>query len=360
MKALRLTGMLLLVAACAKPVPDEYYTPEEETAPVAFSLSGDLERESKITGSTDVGERTVVRWAVFVFDDEDGQYVYRTSENGNGLTVKLRVGRNYKAYAMVNYPLTGSGALVPASVRTADDLVNKVASLSDQKAGELMMYGSLPFYLNAGAAQVLQEKSIAVTRLVSRLDVKGISTDFSEKPQLAAKIFTLRHIYVTNVYRTSRCSSDYLPGELSSQRMAWYNTMGWHRGEPAQESLDALLGQRNIDAVITPSSPYTAPVSFYAFPNATPVSEDTHDTGSWRNRCTRIVLEATLDDDTYYYQITAPAMRRNYIYEAVDIVIRGLGSRDPEERIIDPDALDVHFSISRMGWTENYEIEENS
>lgn len=343
MKALReaLVAVILL-SACAKPVPEEYYEAPLEMATVVFSLSDSPAPVSKMTGVTEASERAIERWAVFVFDTVRGQYVYRTSENGGDLSVRLRISRSYNAYAIVNYPLTGTGALVFTSIRSPEDLEGKVACLGDQGSGELLMFGSLPFYLGEEAVDATQEKSIRVTRLVCRLDVKGIRTDFSAKPELAAKTFTLRHIYITNAYRTSRYASDYLPWELSSLRSSWYNTMGWHRGEPAESSLDALLGQRNINAV----PPFTQTVSFYAFPNATSAMDDCHNIASWQKRCTRIVLEATLGSETFYYQITAPAMQRNHVYEACDIVIRGRGSKDPEDLLFDDDALEVTFNVN--------------
>ena len=352
MKAMRVAAVAVLLSACAKPVPDEYYEPPLEMATVVFSLSDSP--ASKMTGITDASERAVARWAVFVFDSSSGQYVYRTSDSGDNLSVKLRIGRYYHAYAIVNYPITGTGSLVFSSIRSREDLEGKVAALSDQGIGELLMFGSLSFPLGEDAVDATQEKSIRVTRLVCRLDVRGIRTDFSTKPELAAKTFTLRHIYVTNAYRTSRYGADYLPGELSSLRSAWYNTMGWHRGEPADSGLDALLGQRNINTVVSASSPFTQTVSFYAFPNSTSALDDCHYTDSWQKRCTRIVLEATLGSETYYYQITAPAMERNYVYAASDIIIRGPGSKDPEDLLFDDDALEVTFSVNDQ-WDEGGE-----
>ena len=351
MKAMRAVVLAMLFSACANPVPDEYDSPLG-MATVVFSLSDSP--ASKITGITDASERAVARWAVFVFDSSSGQYVYRTSENGEDLSVKLRIGRYYHAYAIANYPLTGAGSLVFSSIRSPEDLEGKVASLSDQGVGELLMFGSLSFPLGEESPGNTQEKCIRVTRLVCRFDVRGIRTDFSARPELAAKTFTLRHIYITNAYRTSRYGADYLPGELSSLRSAWYNTMGWHRGEPAESSLDALLGQGNINTVVSASSPFTQTVSFYAFPNATSALDDCHHIDNWQKRCTRIVLEATLGSETFYYQITAPAMERNYVYAASDVIIRGPGSKDPEDLLFDDDALEVTFSVNDQ-WDEGGE-----
>lgn len=369
-----LTTTLLLSAAvlaggsCAKPLADIDISAPTGTGPlveVAFSALDGARRV--ITRATDIvpsGEQNVGRWAVFAFDNESGWYAYATSSSGTPVTINLRARRSYTCYAIVNYPASGTGAFNPASVRTTSDLTGKLAYLSDNAAASLLMFGSeqvtpSPADYDPEEGNVPSvETTISVSRLVSRIDVSGIRTDFSEKPSLVAKTFTLKHIYVTNAYRTTRYGSDYSFTELSASRSAWYNTMGWHRGESGETGTDALLDDRGIDAVLTAGTSYTTAHSFYAFPNPMPLSADSHDISEWTKRSTRIVLEATLGDDTVYYQITLPAMERNHIYSAQDIVIRGRGSSDPEDIIPGSDV--VSFSVETVDWEGNHTVNEES
>ena len=342
-----------LMVSCARPLPPVSEEPEEKGTwvEVLFRAGGEATKDS-VSGSG--AENAIGRWAVFAFDRENGWFRYASSQSGSDIPLKLLVGHYYRCFAIVNYPENGTGAFLPATVRTAEDLTEKVAYLGDNGEGSLLMFGEtglLP------TDTELRTKTINVTRLVSRIDVTRVAVDFSAKPQLAAKTFTLRHIYITNAYRTTRYGEDYTYMQLSHARASWYNSGGWHRGEAAEAGMDALLGKRDINAVITADAPYTVLSSFYAFPNATPASADTHQLDGWEKRCTRIVLEATLDDETFYYQVHVPEMARNHIYSARDIVILGRGSRDPE--IIDmPDDDALLITVTwQDGWDQEDDVE---
>lgn len=369
-KAAIAAAILFTAGSCAKPLdwddPEGIYDGEMVT--VTFSATG--EGDTKATGITPASEKVITNWAVFAFDNSDGWFRYETSATAGDIPMKLWAGRNYTCYAIANYSTTGSGAFNPSTVRSASDLLSKVAYLGDNSVGHLMMFGSKPVTptarpvdpLNPGGDVGSDPVTIGVARLISRIDVPEIRVDFSAKPYMAGVTFTLRAIYVTNAYRTSRYGSDYLASELSADRTAWYNSGGWHRGESAVASFDALLGDRNINTVVSASSPYQTSHSYYAFPNATTKGNDDHTmvTNFWSQRCTRIVIEATLDSDTVYYQITVPAMERNMIYSANNVVIRGRGSNDPEVIDIDPDVISVDLSVSPYGWETTDPVEENS
>lgn len=362
-------SVLVLAGSCAKPLlieePSGADGGDEDLVTVTFSVGEGPSTRS--TGVTDALERKIDRWALFVFDTASGWFTRESSSTGGSIPVTLRAGRRYDCHAMVNYATTGAGAFNPGSVRAPSDLTGKVAYLSDNAVGSLLMYGRAEitpavadYDPQAHVPPAAETRSINVRRIVSRVDVRSVAVDFSGNPSLASKTFTLRHIYMTNIYRTTRYSSDYTLLELSGSRSSWYNSCGWHGGEPGEAAIDALVGDRDINAVITPGNPHTAVHSFYVFPNCTPKAADTHETGLWGIRCTRIILEATIDGDTLYYQVDVPAMERNHIYSASSITIRGRGSRDPEAVAIDPDAVEVTFSVSDGGWEGPENVLENS
>lgn len=334
--------LAVLIPSCAKPLQwVDPYQPENNGDMVTVLFSAREGIPGKASGITEESERNIGRWAVFAFDNQSSWFRYATSESGEDIPMNLRAGRQYSCYAIVNYSTSGIGALVPSTVTDPSQLKDKVAYLGDNAVGRLLMYGSITLIPSATS----QECAIAVRRIVSRINITGIGIDFTGKPYLAEKTFTLRHIYVTNAYRTTLYGGDYGISELSSARTAWYNSGGWHRGETAEEEMDALLGERSINAVITPEKPYTVPLSFYAFPNPVPIGEDRHQLDPWTYRCTRLVIEATLGSETLYYQVNVPAMERNHVYSASNIVIRGRGSSDPELLEIDPAVLDISFDM---------------
>lgn len=333
--------------SCAKtPVWANPLEPENsaDMVTVFFSVDGDV--PGKATGVSDASEKSIGRWTVFAFDQSVNWFRYATSQSGGEIPMNLIAGRTYTCYAIVNYSTVGTGAFNPAQVRSPSDLTGKVAYLGDNSVGNLQMFGSQTIVPAAGEKG---SRSIRVQRIVSRINLTKVAVDFSDAPALKTKTFTLRHIYVTNAYRTTRYGADYPASGLSGSRSAWYNTGGWHRGESAESGMDALLGGRNLNTVITKDSPYTVTHTFYAFPNAVKKADDNHSLDRWTSRCTRIVLEVTLDDTTMYYWVNVPEMERNHIYTADSVVIRGRGSNDPEIYDIDPGAIDVSFHIDD-GW----------
>ena len=332
----------LAVLSCAKPPtydePSVLPSGDEDLVTVLFSASGG--HATKLTGVTDAAETAIGRWALFAFDTETGWFRCESASGGSALPLQLRAGRTYTVYAVVNYPERGVGAFVPSSVRTPSDITETVAYLGDNAPGALLMYGSTtvtpqPVAYDPEAAEEPEpeRKAISDRRLVSRVDLRGLAVDLSGKPALESKTFTLRRIYVTNAYRTTRYA------ELSSTRSAWYNSGGLHRGEGTEAGMDALLVDGPIGRVVTAGSPYTGSHSFYPFPNPTPASEDILTMDAWTRRCTRLVIEASIDSDIVYYAIRVPSMVRNRIYAASSVVIHGRGSNDPEVVDIDPEVI---------------------
>ena len=200
---------------------------------VSFTLGG---LQTKVTGAGYADESAVVRWTVFVFDTRSGWFRYGSSDDAAPVTLSLMAGKRYLCMALVNYP---PGALNPAAVTSADDLANRVVALDENAPGRLLMFGEAALLPLTGG----QVASIPVRRLVSRVDVQGVSVDFSTWPAWAGKTLLLKHIYVTNAYRTSCWGQDL--SSVSSQWSAWYNAMGWHGGGVASAGMDALLGDRD-------------------------------------------------------------------------------------------------------------------
>lgn len=363
------TVLSALVIACAKPLaPIDITEPtgDEELVPVSFTTG--TGPDTKLVDILTDNEKNITRWALVVFDDESGWNTYGTASGNSAISLRLRGGRSYTGYAIVNYPTSGTGSFTPSPFSSFSEFKARLATLEGCTPSSLLMYGSLTFTptVTTQASEAVsteptpEEKTIHVKRILSRVDVKKIIVDFSGKPTLSGKTFTLRHIYLSNLYRNTTYISDLSYAGLSNTRSAWYNSGGWHRGEGGIASIDVITSDRDIDSVISAGSPYVRNHSFYAIPNPTPESSDDRQMGLWGKRCTRLVIEATIDTDTYYYAITIPSMARNSIYEFQSITIKGKGSNDPEVLDMDPSDLIVDFSVSRDGWDMAGEITENS
>ncbi len=342
LQAVSVITLALISLSCAKPLPE--HDPEEagsQLVPVLFVPEG----ATKGTEGASALESRVNRWTVFAFGS-DGSWKYRTSETGGTVSLSLKAGLPYRIAAAANYPLLGPGALNPSLIRTEADLSGKTALLQDNSPGSFLLYGSQGFTPQETApGETPALLPVTVQRLVSRVDVRKVSVDFSGASELTGKPFTLKHIFLTNVYRTSRFGSDCIPSELSAARSAWYNTMGWHRGETADASLDALLADRDIDRSIPDGGACSDVHTYYCFPNPVPSAQDTRTTDAWSVRCTRVVIAGEIDGTLYYYPIQVPDMRRNVIYSADNVLIRSRGSLDPESMDPGPDTVVYTLSI---------------
>ncbi len=293
-------------------------------------------------------ESTCRRWAFWIFDPSGDSVAYGTGETGESVRRTLLVG-DYTVVAVANYP----ESLVPENVTEKAGLESRVIQLSDNAAGAMVMYGEAPLEMEQDRTVSC---SVDVRRLVAKVGVKKVSVAF-ENPYLAAKTTVLEAIYLTNLYRTSRLGRDYTGAELLSGEALWYNVMGWRAPEDAVPEMDALVGDTAIQATLSPEMPHTTAHYFYACPNATPEGDDTHE-ASWSKRSTRLVLQVAVGGKTYYYQIQVPAMGRNRVYVADEVILKKLGSMDPEQDI--PGALEVVFSAVGDDWDHDVNAAENS
>lgn len=340
------------VLACGKestllPPPEASTAVSDATGTVNISLGGPFSTTRTANPASTV-ESGCTRWALWIFDAAGDGVVYGTGGAGESIRKTVLVG-SYTVIAVVNYPLS----MVPASITTKTELQNRVMQLADNAAGSMLMYGETPLELASGQTVSC---TVDVRRLVAKVGVKKVSVAF-ENPYLAAKTTVLEAIYLTNLYRTCRLGEDYSAGELLPGEAAWYNVMGWRPAEDAIPAVDALVGDLGIQATLTPSAPYTTPHYFYAFPNAMPAGSDNHD-AVWSKRSTRLVLQVAVGSNTYYYQVQVPAMGRNRVYMAEEIILKKAGSLDPELDI--PGAVDVVFSAAGINWDYDVNVAEIS
>ena len=197
-----------------------------------------------------------------------------------------------------------------------------------------------------------REQRIDVDRLVCKAGIQKVSVQF-DNPALAALPFHLKGIYLTNCYGFSRYGSDCGVADLYYVASAWYNRMGFQ----SDAGVDGLLAETGLDIPVSAGRPHTQEHVFYFYPNPWPEARDTR-SGTWERRMTRLVLEAQIGGQTYYYSVTLPVSQRNQVYLIEEAVIRKPGSLDPEQD--EPGAIEVTFSSSPDDWSPDYNVTETS
>lgn len=346
--AVRLSVAVLLSASlalsCQKDRRPEVVA--EETFVVRF-VPGSGEDRTKVVSPSESGEKGIGHWALFVFNSAGTQLACDPVEMGSPSAVELSLPKgSYKVVAVANYPKSGSEALSLASVSSLSSLSSKAVSLSSNGTGALVMYGMKDITITGSGTQVVD-----VYRLVSRVGVTRIALAPGGPSTLYSSSFTIQRIYMSNVYRQGTYGSDVASPSAAASN--WYNAMG----VPGSDSgLNALLMDGGINATVSLSAPYATPHYFYPYPNRTAAGSDSR-AAAWSVRCTRLVIEAKIGGDTYYYPVTIPAMQRNVSYNA-EVSIKSYGSSDPELEV--PGAVDVTFSSSVDGWDGPVNLNENS
>lgn len=322
---------LLLTAGCRGMVGDP-----SEKVDVSFSILG-TDTRTTVTS----GEGNVDRWALLLY--REGKLIdFGTSGSDSPIQCSLKAG-SYTAYAIANPP----SSFRPENYTSFAKFSNAESNLRDNGQSQLVMFGSRTITVSGKDDR---PKSIGVNRLVSKVGIRKISIDFTD-PALQSRTFRLKAIYLTNCYGKNNLRYDVEASEMDADASCWYNRMGFH----SDTGVDALLADRDINAVITASSPYEQEHHFYCYPNR---ADRDNRSGEWSIRHTRLVLEAEINGKTYFYLITLPAMQRNKTYIIEEAIIRKLGSNDPEKD--EPGSIDVVFETSVSDWDPAFTVHENS
>ena len=328
-----LLGSLLILGGCHRAAP-----PGPGSVEVVFSVLGETTRAT----GTD-GEAAVDDWALLLY--RDGRLAEAgTSSSGSEIRKTLPAG-DYTAYAVVNPP----ASFAPAGFPDTGALAGAESALGDNAPGRLVMAGRRTVTVPVPDGSV---QRIGVDRLVCKAGIRKVSVQF-ENPDLAARPFRLKGIYLTNCYGKSRYGSDWAAEDILSTASVWHNRMGFR----SEAGLDALLAETGLDIPVSADRPHTQEHVFYFYPNPLPASLDTR-SGTWVRRRTRLVLEAQIGDRTYYYPVTLPESQRNRTYLIEEAVIRKLGSLDPEKD--EPGVIDVTFSTSTDDWSPAFQVTETS
>ena len=245
---------------------------------------------TRATSVTYENESKVGNLQVYVFNDgrlED----YRDA--GEAMTAQLTATSGQRTvWALVNAPSI-------KDVSTESELKALVSKLSENKTDGFVMSGSTTQELKDGGTV-----PVTVKRIVSRVSIKKISTDFQYA--LAQETLTVDGIYLINVAADNNYAADGTPA-------AWVNQLG-HK----DNGYDTFLYDK-VGASVQNSKAYEKEHVFYPYPN--PTEKDTYD-ATWTPRHTMLVVEVTFENKKGYYPVVLPVLERNKTYVIDEMVIR--------------------------------------
>ncbi|MBO6249651.1 MAG: hypothetical protein J6N54_12635 [Bacteroidales bacterium] len=303
---------------------------------VSFSIKGKAKTKSFST----TGESDINRWCLFLM--KDGVIIDRWSGLSEDQVVRTSLDPGvYEVTGVANYPESFN----PASIASYDAILNTYTYLEQNQLGHFVMFSEASEFTVANTAV---RKEVVMRRMVARVSVDGVAVDFSNRPDLASKSFTLKGIYLINVHNQDRFLEDVYdqPASTASQ---WYNKM-MYQGEK-----EDLLSDVGINASITPGNPYSVAHYFYPYPNYTAMEASG---GTWSARFTRLVIEGAIGEDTRYFSINLAPVKRNCKYHVTLVTIKGFGSGDPDDET-DTGEVTVEWGIDIEDWSHGSVSEEN-
>lgn len=334
--------------------------PGVEMVDVSFYVGSESGASTKVYNPSAANESKINRWALLlVKSGESTVYKSYTSSSSAGISVTVPVG-TYTAYAVVNYPTSGTGAFTPQDGMAVSDVTGHVSYVYNNSPTNLVMFGSKSISLVKGTNST---QSIPVVRLVAKLGIKKITFNldgisFTDYPEI-------KSIYVTNTYLNSTFGSDYSVEQMANMAN-WHNRMG-HETNSVIDALMYCSLNLYTEGYESESGDGYDPINinqyFYCYQNRVLRGADST-SSTWCKRCTRMVIEVDIDGTSYYYPITiasnSKGVLRNNTYIAENVIISNYGFLDPEGESPYSPNVEVIWSTDLQGWDGPVTVNETS
>lgn len=320
-------------AACNEPLVNE---PENVSAPVKVSLSF-CDGETKSVGTSD--ENKIANVQVFLFDDSGALEKYKIEKYTSQVALSSAetllecLPGEKTIVAIVNAPDM-------SDVKSIEELNGKTSYLSENGVKNFHMVGQISKNITETV-----EISIPVTRIAAKIRIASIKNDMS-LDYYKGLSFSITNMYMLNVAGSTGFMEDKEPER-------WYNMS-------KREDVGTLcyMLERNNSTPIPINNTETVEFTqeqehaYYVYPNST--ETDSADQVTWCPRYTRLVLEARLGNDVYYYPVSIPGIERNTAYE-VHLTVTRPGSSGPDLPV---DTHIVSVTVNVVDWTDGAVVNE--
>ena len=292
-------------------------------------------------------DKVLNRLDIFIFDQATGQldgYKSFTSSELSALTgleIKTKLGKK-EIYAVANADASAWSGIV-----SKNQFLQIENLLKNENYKSLVMSGSVTKEITASC-----DVEMTIQRLACRIVVNNVKSAFAGTPYAGQQLQNVK-VYLTNVN-----------GNVTIGK-------GEHPATPVFLNKGGYVASDN-SAFVTSGALYdvlgnvgdagiTSPHYFYCYENTIDEESDTE-------KFTRLVIEATLNGETYYYPINInrekygwnasnghKGVMRNRSYQ-YDITILRPGSTDPDE-IVDISAFSLDVSIDDWKIIPNSNVE---
>ncbi len=306
------------------------------TEVVSFSVGESSFRTKAGAVSHTAAESKINDLQVLVFNPDGTLNGYGRSSD-NSCAVRVTRGAGLRCYAVVN-----ADKRAFSDIADEQTLKTSVSSMSDNRKDSFHMFGMKTQDMTTG-----NNFAVPVSRMASKITLGSVTNNI-ESDALSGKDFNVTGIYLINA--CASCTMEKTP--LSSGK--WLNMRKYENADNA----NGFLGARGMKTEVAAGT-----VKFdremYCYPNPVLAQNDANSAdGTFTPRLTRLVIEAEIGTDVYYYPINiytkGSSLLSNKHYVVSNVVITGPGSKSPD---IIPDIDNVKFSVEVQDWDEE-EIDE--
>lgn len=308
---------LIALVACNDRLSTKEEIPEGY-AKLSLSFKGS---ETKSVGTSK--ENRIANVQIFAFDDTGKLEVYKQEK------YTIETLSSTSSYIIIT---PGSKKIVTIAnapdliVETYEELKGKTSYLADNGTNKLVMVGEAEVDVEEGGTN---EVSIPIIRIASRIRITSITNNLN-------KHFNMYTLTINNVYLINAVGST---GYFEDQEPeSWYNMMKWEDDNTCR----FLLRNSGFSSTTINNSSDFSLYPLYTYPNDT--ETNSYDQETWCPRYTRLVIEAYVGSDMYYYPISIPNIERNTAYD-IELTITRPGSLLPDVPV-DDEIMDVNITIN--------------
>lgn len=287
--------------------------------------------DTKVAGEGNDEEKAVSGYQVLIFDRSSRMLEAYATPAPTASSVNMQCTTGPKEVVVL------ANAPDVSAIVSYDAFLQTRSQLADNAPGALVMEGHASPELAASGNSV----TVDVRRLVSKVVLEKVTVDF-ELDAYDKMDFVLKNVYLTNVAGDKRYLADV------ADPSAWYNKIV----RTPDAKVDAMLYDAIANVNLKESRQYTVKHHFYCYSN--PYKDDTFSSAAWSPRPTRLVLEAELGGNLFYYPVSLPELRQNMRYYVSLHIIRP-GATSPEQ---DMDKYSVDININVVEWEGKESVSE--
>ena len=289
-----------------------------------------VSEDTKVSGEGGDEEKSVSDYQVLVYDMSSRSLESYAKPDPDAVDVQFECRLGEKEIVVL------ANAPDMSDMISYDAFLVKKSYLADNSEGNLVMEGNASMDLSLSGGSV----TVDLRRMVSKVILDGITVDF-EHDEYDDLDFILKKIYLTNVAGDMTYSAE------TADPALWYNKIV----QTSSDDVDGMILETFTDVNLKGATDYTSSHHFYCYPN--PYENDDFSL-QWSPRPTRLVVEAELGGEVFYYPVSLPVLERNNRYHVTLHIVRP-GAKTPEQEM---DRQAASFTINIVGWQGSSSVSE--